>query len=212
MATVLLAVLLVAGAASVAVAQLDRRFSDVPADDPDRIAIEWAADVGLTVGYEDGRFGPDEAMTRFEAVTFMERFFDLDLADGFTRGNMMTLLHAINRDLPLLNTTNCVRSGSTNTIGPFVLLEGHHGVEFWISEPDGSKYKGVMAVEVVGEERSRLFPYASSYDSELAKRTGEWFTVHKASETEWVTIEVFAPEPATWTLCMTARRLEKIGP
>ena len=140
--------LVVAGAASVAVAQLERRFSDVAADDPDRIAIEWAADAGLTVGYGDGTFGPDDAMTRFEAVTFMERFFDLGLAEGFTRGDMMTLLHAINRDLPLLNRTGCAHSGSVNTIGPFVLLEGHHGVEFWITEPDGSKYKGIMAVHV----------------------------------------------------------------
>ena len=205
-------VLLVVGVASAAVGQLERRFSDVPADDPNRIAIEWAADAGLTVGFGDGRFGPDDPMTRFQAVTFMERFFDLGLADEFSRGDMMGLLHAINRDLPLLNRTNCVHSGSTNTIGPFVLLEGHHGVEFWITEPDGSKYKGIMAVDVVGEERSRLFPYISDYDSELAKRTGEWFTVHRASESEWVTIEVFTPEPAEWTLCMTARRLEKIGP
>ena len=208
----LVVVLLVAGAASVAVAQLERRFSDVPADDPDRIAIEWAADVGLTVGYGDGTFGPDDAMTRFEAVTFMERFFDLGLADGFTRGDMMTLLHAINRDLPLLNRTSCARSGSTDTVGPFVLLEGHHGVEFWITEPDGSKYKGIMAVDVVGEERSRLFPNASFDDRQESLRTGEWFTVHKAGRSEWATIEVFTTEPAKWTLCLTARRLEKIGP
>ena len=208
----LLVVLLVAGAASAAVAQRDQPFSDVAVDDPDRIAIEWAADVGLTVGFGDGRFGPDEAMTRFQAVTFMERFFDLGLAEGFTRGDMMTLLHAINRDLPLLNRTRCAHSGSTDTIGPFMLLEGHHGVEFWITEPDGSKFKGIMGVYVAGEERTRLFPYLSSYDSELAKRTGEWFTVHKAGESEWVTLEVFTSEPAKWTLCTTARRLEEIGP
>lgn len=208
----LVVVLLVAGVASVAVGQTERRFSDVAADDPNRIAIEWAADAGLTVGYGDGRFGPDEAMTSFEAVTFMERFFDLGLAEGFSRGDMMTLLHAINRNLPLLNRTNCAHSGATDTIGPFVLLEGHHGVEFWITEPDGSKYKGIMAVHVIGEESSRLLPYVSSYDSELAKRTGEWFTVHKAGRSEWVTLEVFTSEPAKWTLCLTARRLEKIGP
>ena len=208
----LVVVLLVAGVASVAVAQLERRFSDVAADDPNRIAIEWAADAGLTVGYGDGTFGPDEAMTSFEAVTFMERFFDLGLAEGFSRGDMMTLLHAINRDLPLLNRTSCAYSGSVNTIGPFVLLEGHHGVEFWITEPDGSKYKGIMAVDVLGEERSRLFPYISGYESELAKRTGEWFAVHRVDRSEWVTMEVFTSEPAKWTLCVTARRLEEIGP
>ena len=150
-------------------------------------------------------------MSRFQAVTFMERFFDLGLAEGFSRGDMMSLLHAINRGLPLLNSTRCAYSGASDSIGPFVLLEGHHGLEFWITEPDGSKYKGIMGVYVVGDERSRVLPYVSSYDSELARRTGEWFAVHKAARSEWVTIEVFTSEPAKWTLCLTARRLEKIG-
>ena len=203
--------MLVVGAASVAVAQSGSRFTDVPADHSDRVAIEWAAEAGLTVGYGDGRFGPDEAMTRFEAVTFMERFFDLGLSDGFTRGDMMTLLHAINRDLPLLNSTRCADSDATNTIGPFLLLEGHHGVEFWIAEPDGGKYKGLLGVVVHGGDRIRLFPHASHFDLMRAESTGEWFAVHKASETEWVTVEVFTSEPAKWTLCVTARRLESLG-
>ena len=207
----LLLVLFVVGAASAAVAQRGERFSDVPADHPDRTAIEWAAEVGLTVGLGDGRFGPDEAMTRFQALTFMERFFELGLADGFSRGDMMTLLHAINRDLPLLNRSRCADSNATGTVGPFLLLEGHHGVEFRIVEPDGSKYKGRLWVHITGLERSRLFPHVSYADREQAQRSGEWFTVHKASETEWVSVEVLTDEPARWELCVTARRLEKIG-
>ena len=207
----LLLVLFVVGAASAAVAQREPRFSDVAADHPNRTAIEWAAAVGLTVGFGDGRFGPDEAMTRYQAVTFMEQFFDLGLADGFTRGDMMTLLHAINRDLPLLNRTRCAHSGATDTIGPFLLLEGHHGIEFWITEPDGTKYDGIMAVHVNGRERSRLFPYGSYVDNVYAESGGEWFAVHRARESEWVTVEVFTVEPAKWTLCITARRLEKVG-
>ena len=207
----LLVVLLVVSAASAAVAQRGQRFSDVPADHPDRIAIEWAAEVGLTVGVGEGRFGPDEAMTRFQALTFMERFFDLGLADGFDRGDMMTLLHAINRDLPLLNRTRCADSNATGTIGPLLLLEGHHGVEFWIVEPDGTKYKGFLWVHITGRDRSLLFPHGSGADREQAQRSGEWFTVHKARESEWVTIEVRTSEPAKWTLCVTARRLERIG-
>lgn len=207
----LVVVLVVVGVASVAVGQFEERFSDVPADDPNRIAIEWAAEAGLTIGYGDGRFGPDDDMTRFEAVTFMERFFDLGLADGFSRGDMMGLLHAINRDFPLLNRTNCADSVSTNSVGPFVLLEGHHGVEFWIAEPDGSKYKGTLAVNITGRESSRLFPYDSRADSQLAERTGEWFTVHRARVTHLATIDVFTNEPAKWSVCITARRVEEIG-
>ena len=204
-------VLLVVGVASVAVGQYEGRFSDVPADDPNRIAIEWAAEAGLTIGYGDGRFGPDNPMTRFEAVTFMERFFDLGLADGFSRGDMMGLLHAINRDFPLLNRTNCGDSVSTGSVGPFVLLEGHHGVEFSITEPDGSKYKGTLSVTISGRESSRLFPYESRIDSQLAERTGEWFTVHRARVSHLATINVFTNEPAKWSVCITARRLEEIG-
>ena len=105
----LVVVMLVMGAASVAVGQFEQRFSDVPVDDPNRIAIEWAADAGLTIGYGDGTFGPDDPMNQFEALLFMERFFDLGLAEGFTRGDMMGLMHAINQDFPLLNRTNCYR-------------------------------------------------------------------------------------------------------
>lgn len=206
----LVLVLVVVGAASLAVSQPERRFSDVPVDDPNRTAIEWAADNGLTLGYGDGRFGPDSAMTRAQAVRFMERFFDLGLAEGFTRGDMMGLLHAINRDFPLLNRTNCGHSVSAGSVGPFVLLEGHHGVEFWITEPDGSKYKGTLAVNVTGRESVRLFPY-SHEDSRRAERTGEWFTVHRARVSQLATIDVFTNEPAKWTVCITARRLEKIG-
>ena len=207
----LVMVLMVVGVASLAVGQAEQRFSDVPVDDPNRTAIEWAADAGLTVGYGDGRFGPDNAMSRSQAVTFMERFFDLGLADGFKRGDMMGLLHAINKDFPLLNKTNCADSVSTGSVGPFLLVEGHHGVEFWITEPDGSKYKGTLSVTVSGRESSRLFPYDSYSESQLAERTGVWFTVHRARVSHLATINVFTNEPAKWMVCVTARRLEDIG-
>lgn len=207
----LVVVMLVMGAASVAVGQFEQRFSDVPVDDPNRTAIEWAADAGLTIGYGDGTFGPDDAMSRFEALLFMERFFDLGLAEGFTRGDMMGLMHAINRDFPLLNRTNCADSVSTGSTGPFLLLEGHHGVEFWITEPDGSKYKGTLSVTITGRESSRLFPYDSYSDSQAAERTGEWFTVHRARVSHLATINVSTNEPSKWRVCVTARRLEDIG-
>lgn len=90
--------------AGTAVAQTAQRFSDVPPEHEAHTAVEWAADVGLTVGYGDGTFGPDDPMSRWQAVTFMERYFDQILgADGrggftsdeFTRGDMMILLKAI---------------------------------------------------------------------------------------------------------------------
>ena len=97
-----LAVLL--AAAGTAVAQTAQRFSDVPPDHEAHTAVEWAAEVGLTAGYGDGTFGPDDPLSRWQAVTFMERYFDQILgADGrggftsdrFTRGDMMMLLKSI---------------------------------------------------------------------------------------------------------------------
>ena len=211
----LVAVLLVAGVASVAAGQGERRFSDVPADEPNRTAIEWAVEAGITLGYDDGTFRPDQPLSKRHALVFLERYYDEILgaeeSRDFTRGDMMGLLHAIDQDFPLLNRTNCGHGVGTRSVGPFVLLEGHHGVEFWITGLDGSKYKGTLAVNVTGRESSRLFPYDSRSDSEIAERTGEWFTVHRARVTHLATIDVFINEPAKWAVCVTARRLEELG-
>ena len=97
-----LAVLL--AAAGTAVAQTAQRFTDMPPSHEAHTAVEWAAEVGLTVGYGDGTFGPDDPLSRWQAVTFMERYYDQILgangrgsftSDGFTRGDMMMLLKAI---------------------------------------------------------------------------------------------------------------------
>ena len=206
---------LVAGMASAAVGQGERLFSDVPADEPNRTAIEWAVGAGITLGYDDGTFRPAQPLSKRHALVFLERYYDEILgaeeSEDFTRGDMMGLLHAIDRGFPLLNRTNCGHGVSTGSVGPFVLLEGHHGVEFWIADRDGSKYKGTLAVSVTGRETSRLFPYDANSDNELARRTGEWFTVHRARVSQLATIDVFTNEPAKWSVCITARRLEEIG-
>ncbi|MYJ85873.1 MAG: S-layer homology domain-containing protein [Acidimicrobiaceae bacterium] len=86
------------GVPAAKVAQSVQRFSDVLADHPQADAIAWAAGVGLTVGYGDGTFRPDDPLPRWAALIFMERFYDVLQAsesDGFTRGDMMQLLHTI---------------------------------------------------------------------------------------------------------------------
>ena len=49
------------------------RFSDVPADAWYAEAVEWAADQGLMSGYGDGRFGPDDPVTRAQLATVLQR-------------------------------------------------------------------------------------------------------------------------------------------
>ena len=96
--TLIAAVVVVAAvaAAGAAVAQSAQRFSDVPSDHEHFEAIEWAADAGLTVGFEDGTFRPDEPLPKWAALVFVERYYDQILqaeqSDDLTRGDMMVLL------------------------------------------------------------------------------------------------------------------------
>ena len=95
---VAVAAVMVVAAGSVA-AQPTQRFLDVPPDHPAHEAIEWAAEAGVTLGYNDGTFRPAVPLHKTHAVLFMERFYDEILGASesaeFTRGNMMLVLHAI---------------------------------------------------------------------------------------------------------------------
>ena len=95
-AAVIVALVAVGGAA---IAQSAQRFTDVPPEHPAYEAVEWAASVELTLGYGDGTFRPDVPLHKTHAVLFMERYYDNILqaaeTDGFTRGDMMLLLHEI---------------------------------------------------------------------------------------------------------------------
>ena len=108
LAVVAVAVAVLVTAGTVA-AQSIQRFSDVPPEHEAFEAIEWAAEVELTLGYGDGTFKPAQPLSRRHAVVFMERFYDDILgADGeegftsdrFTRADMMVLLKTINDGAP----------------------------------------------------------------------------------------------------------------
>ena len=54
--------------------EFDRNpFSDVPNDAWFTPAVLWAVEEGITTGYPDGTFGPDDFCTRAQAVTFLWR-------------------------------------------------------------------------------------------------------------------------------------------
>lgn len=78
-------------------------FSDVPPDHDHHEAVEWAAAAGVTTGWGDGTFRPDQPLTEAQAVAFMERFYSVVVGDGpakVTRGDMMALLHAMSEGRP----------------------------------------------------------------------------------------------------------------
>ena len=97
--TIALFVAAMVAVGSTAIAQTAQRFSDVPPDHEAFEAVEWAAAVGLTLGYTDGTFRPDEPLAKWRALIFMERYYDdvLGAAESgdFTSGDMMMLLKAI---------------------------------------------------------------------------------------------------------------------
>ena len=76
------------------------RFPDVAPGHYAFEAVEWAAAVGVTVGYTDGTFKPQRPLIKGHAVVFMERYYDEILqaeeSEDFTRGDMMVLLKSIN--------------------------------------------------------------------------------------------------------------------
>lgn len=114
--TVALAVAVVVVVGGTAVAQTAQRFTDVPPDHDAFEAIDWAAEAGVTTGYSDGTFKPDRPLSKRHAVVFLERFYDNILkateSEGFTRGDMMMLLAAINEgDAPPTTTVAPEASG-----------------------------------------------------------------------------------------------------
>lgn len=102
-------IVVVVGIAATAAAQTTSRFSDVPAGHDAYEAIHWAADVGLTAGWPDGTFRPEQPLHRSHAIVFIDRFYEQVLqateSDNFTRGDMMTLLHTIATAIPAATTT-----------------------------------------------------------------------------------------------------------
>ena len=96
------------------------RFPDVAPGHYAFEAVEWAAEVGVTVGYDDGTFKPQRPLIKRHAVVFMERYYDEILqaeeSEDFTRGDMMVLLKSIN-DGTIRDTASDTGSGSPSEQG-----------------------------------------------------------------------------------------------
>ena len=96
-----------------------QRFSDVPPTHNHHTVIEWAAEAGVTVGYNDGTFKPDGPLSKGHAVIFMERYYDeilgADQSDDFTRGDMMGVLCVVAGECEARASTMTV---TTTTVAP----------------------------------------------------------------------------------------------
>lgn len=70
-------------------AKADLAFPDVSENDWHAKAVRWAAENGIASGYPDGRFGPDDAMTREQMAAVLYRFaqskgYDTSAGSGST--------------------------------------------------------------------------------------------------------------------------------
>lgn len=157
----LAAALLAMGAAATAQSQ---RFPDVPPSHDAYEAVEWAASVGLTSGYGDGTFKPDEALARWRAMAFMEKFYDevlkVDASDGFTSGDLMVVLHAIHSGAtPPATTTVPATTTTTAPSGDTGQWEQFEGTFQGI---DPQPYVGIQV------EASEVWDHSSIYGDDFA--------------------------------------------
>ena len=175
MKTAVAAVALVGLLVGVAVAQ--GRFSDVPAGHENAAAIEWAASVGVTTGYDDGTFRPAEALKRKHARVFLERYYDNVLgADGddnyrsseFTRGDMMQLLYDMKHNTTTTTTT------ATTTVPPTTCSDAICLVDhYWFGSGYNDSTDNYAVKFRVNQSCSTLYVEVQLLD-ENSRRIGDW--------------------------------------
>lgn len=164
--------------ASVAAAQ-SQRFKDVPPSHEAYEAVEWAASVGLTSGKGDGTtFGPDDALPRWRALLFVEKFYDnvlgAESSKAFTSGDLMVVLHKIHSAAetppPPTTTTAPPTTTTTTTTVPAVVSAGATTVP----SPSGRKAAGRCALAVpLGVYEWEWCAWAGADDPEMGKRDME---------------------------------------
>lgn len=74
--TAILGMIVAVSLLGVTVASASHRFTDVPDSNIFHDDIGWMYDNGITLGYEDGTYGPDANVTRGQLAAFMRRLFD----------------------------------------------------------------------------------------------------------------------------------------
>ena len=86
MTRAMLATVLYRAAGEPSVETKGQMFDDVDPESWYGAAVYWAQQAGVTSGVEDGRFGPDEHITREQLVTMLHRFIDTPEANGSLEG------------------------------------------------------------------------------------------------------------------------------
>jgi len=110
---------------------LYNRFTDVSENSPFFNAILWAAEQGITTGYSDGSFRPNDACTRAHVVTFLWRYDKKPAASGEVS---LVDLEGLNADFTAAikwAATNGITTGySDGTFRPHAVCTRAHVVTF----------------------------------------------------------------------------------
>ena len=163
----------------VGVAAAQGRFSDVPSGHENAAAIEWAASVGVTLGYNDGTFKPAEPLKRRHARVFLERYYDEVLgAEGddefqppeFTRGDMMQLLYDMKHNTTTTTTTAPPTTTTlSTTCSDAICLVDH----YWFGSGYNDSTDNYAVKFRVNQSCATLYVEVQLLDSN-SRRIGDW--------------------------------------
>lgn len=105
----------------------DQAFSDVSSDDWCAGAVSWAVKAGITSGYKDGHFGPNDLVTREQMSVFFVRFLSsymgFDLSKYTTNSNSpfaddATIGSWAKESVYLMQAMGLIQGGYDNTFQP----------------------------------------------------------------------------------------------
>lgn len=152
-------------------------------------AIEWAVEQGITRGYTETEFRPDEPLKRSHAVIFIERFYDKVLgANGddqftnpdFTRADMMVLLYEMSRQEVPQTTTTTISSSELTIVDHYWSADG--------------RFYFVVLDNVPRRYESSTLRSCDVYMTQGGRRTGDRGI--KNSDTSRMTVQVRVKHPA----------------
>ena len=184
-------------------AEEEPRFSDVAADAPYAGAVSWAAENGYINGYNDGRFGVDDNVTRAQLAAILYRAAGSPDASGTTRfSDVASAAYYVDAaswaaDNSLINGYSDGRFG----VGDPVTRQQVAAILWrWAGSPDatGEDYADEAAIsnyartavdwsrsnDVIAPRRdSRFEPQASASRVEIASALYQYMHLPKDSET-----------------------------
>ena len=131
-------------------------FSDIPSDQSYSTAVIWADETGIIAGFDDGRFGPNEGITRQQFASTMLRFANIKFPqaanlDSFTDNGIVNEsdepgmgwcvargLIAGTSDTSLEPERNLTRAQLAEALQCFVNLKEDPG-NIWVLNPKPTK-------------------------------------------------------------------------